>query len=89
MVVEDKEEVAGSTLRCSWVARAFKRAHISATKGGSSLSEVSGGKGGREEPDILSTRKAKTHSLTTQCFLLESKKGQTNMGIVSIFIIFK
>jgi len=55
MEVEDKEEVACSTLRCSWVAKAFKRAHISSSKGGSSSLEVSRGnkedKGGVEEPD--------------------------------------
>jgi len=61
VVAEDEEEeAAGSTVTWNCVARALRRPHISAPKGGSDSSWVSGedeGEGG--EPDILSTRKAK------------------------------
>jgi len=57
---DEEEEAAGSTVTWNCVARALRRPHISAAKGGSDSLWVGGedeGKGG--EPDILSTREAK------------------------------
>jgi len=57
---DEEEEAVRSMVTWNCVARALRRPHISAAKGGSDSSWVGGedeGKGG--EPDILSTRKAK------------------------------
>jgi len=88
-VEDEEEEAAGSMLTWSCVElRAFRRPHISATKGGSNSLWVSReDECGGEEPDILSTREAKHTAWPLDAFCLRAKKDN-NMGIVLTFILF-